>query len=75
MPFDKCPPGPWRLQSCARPDLVSFYPEKVMSTIDDEKLELVSGQNLLARGPDGDLGVDEIGGGVQLVEDAVQTEV
>jgi uncharacterized protein (DUF427 family) len=54
-------------------DLVSFYPEKVTITIDDEKLEAIPGQNVLAHGPDRNLSVDEIGG-IQLVVDQVAAE-
>jgi hypothetical protein len=54
-------------------DFVSFYPEKVTVTIDDEKLEPVRGQTVLAHGPDRNLSVDEIGG-IQLDEDPVPAE-
>jgi uncharacterized protein (DUF427 family) len=50
-------------------DTVSFYPEKVMVTIDGEKLEPVPGQDVVAHGPDRNLSVDEIGG-IELVEHA-----
>ena len=54
-------------------DLVSFYPEKVTMTLDGEKLEPASGQNVLPHGPDRNLSVDEIGG-IQLAEDGVIAE-
>ena len=54
-------------------DLVSFYPEKVTVTIDGEKLEPVSGQNVVAHGPDRNLGVDEIGG-IERVEHATSAQ-
>lgn len=47
--------------------MVSFEPEKVEITIDDQKLEPVPGQTVLAHGPDRNLGVDEVGG-IDLVE-------
>jgi PAS domain S-box-containing protein len=53
-------------------ELVSFYPEKLTITIDGEKLEPVSGQNVVPHGPDRNLSVDEVGG-IQLVEDAAGT--
>jgi uncharacterized protein (DUF427 family) len=54
-------------------ELVSFYPEKLTITIDGEKLEPATGQNVLAHGPDRNLSVDEVGG-IQLVEDAAPAE-
>jgi uncharacterized protein (DUF427 family) len=54
-------------------DFVSFYPEKVTITIDDEKLEPVAGQTVISHGPDRNLSVDEIGG-IQLVEDPVSAQ-
>jgi len=54
-------------------DLVSFYPEKLMITLDGETLEAAPGQNVIAHGPDRNLSVDEIGG-IQLVEDAATAE-
>jgi uncharacterized protein (DUF427 family) len=48
-------------------DLVSFYPEKLEITIDEEKLEAAPGQNVIAHGPDRNLSVDEVGG-IQLTE-------
>jgi uncharacterized protein (DUF427 family) len=54
-------------------DLVSFYPEKLTITLDGEKLEPASGQNVLPHGPDRNLTVDEIGG-IQLPEDRVIAE-
>jgi uncharacterized protein (DUF427 family) len=54
-------------------DLVSFYPEKLTITIDDERLEPAAGQNVLPHGPDRNLSVDEIGG-IQLLEDGVTAE-
>jgi hypothetical protein len=54
-------------------DLVSFYPDKVMITIDGEKLEPAAGQNVISRGPDRNLSVDEIGG-IQLGEDPAAAE-
>jgi uncharacterized protein (DUF427 family) len=47
-------------------DLVSFEPDKVTITIDDETLEPVPGQTVLPHGPDRNLSVDEVGG-IQLV--------
>jgi uncharacterized protein (DUF427 family) len=54
-------------------DLVSFYAEKLAITIDDETLEPVPGQEVIAHGPDRNLSVDEIGG-IRLVEDATPGE-
>ena len=48
-------------------EFVSFYPEKLTITIDGEKLEPVSGQTVVAHGPDRNLSVDEVGA-IQLVE-------
>jgi hypothetical protein len=47
-------------------DLVSFEPDKVTITIDDERLEPVPGQTVLPHGPDRNLSVDEVGG-IELV--------
>jgi uncharacterized protein (DUF427 family) len=54
-------------------DLVSFYPEKLAITIDEEELVPAPGQTVLPHGPDRNLSVDEIGG-IQLVEDAATAE-
>jgi uncharacterized protein (DUF427 family) len=54
-------------------DFVSFYPEKLTITIDDEKLEAAPGQTVLPHGPDRNLSVDEIGG-IQLEEEPVIAE-
>jgi uncharacterized protein (DUF427 family) len=54
-------------------DLVSFYPEKLMITIDGEKLEPAPGQTVIAHGPDRNLSVDEVGG-IELVGDAATSE-
>jgi uncharacterized protein (DUF427 family) len=48
-------------------DLVSFEPDKVTITIDDERLEPLPGQAVLPHGPDRNLSVDEVGG-VQLAD-------
>jgi len=47
-------------------DLVSLESDKLMITIDGEKLEALPGQTVLPHGPDRNLSVDEIGG-IQLV--------
>jgi uncharacterized protein (DUF427 family) len=54
-------------------DLVSFYPEKVTITIDGEKLEAASGQNVISHGADRNLSVDEVGG-IQLEEETAAAE-
>jgi uncharacterized protein (DUF427 family) len=43
-------------------DFVSFYVEKLVVTLDGEKLEAVPGQNVVPHGPDRNLSIDEIGG-------------
>lgn len=43
-------------------DLVSFEPDKVEVTLDDERLELEPGQNVTAHGIDRNLSIDEAGG-------------
>lgn len=48
-------------------DLVSFEPDKVTVTLDDERLALAPGQTVIPHGPDRNLSVDEVGG-IQLVE-------
>jgi hypothetical protein len=55
-------------------DLISFYSEKLTITIDGEKLDPVPGQTVIARGPDRNLSVDEIGG-TELVEEALTAEL
>jgi uncharacterized protein (DUF427 family) len=42
-------------------DLVSFEPDKVAVTLDDERLELEPGQNVTAHGIDRNLSIDEAG--------------
>jgi uncharacterized protein (DUF427 family) len=51
-------------------DLVFFEPDKVTVTLDGETLEPAPGRTVVARGPDRNLAVDEIGG-VRLLEAAV----
>jgi uncharacterized protein (DUF427 family) len=54
-------------------DLVSFEPDKVTVTLDDERLELAPGQTVLPHGPDRNLSVDEVGG-IRLLEPATPAE-
>ena len=42
-------------------DLVSFEPDKVEVTLDDERLELEPGQNVTSHGIDRNLSIDEAG--------------
>jgi uncharacterized protein (DUF427 family) len=42
-------------------DLVSFEPDKVAVTLDDERLELEPGQNVTAHGIDRNMSIDEAG--------------
>ena len=42
-------------------DLVSFEPDKVAVTLDDERLELEPGQNVISHGIDRNLSIDEAG--------------
>jgi uncharacterized protein (DUF427 family) len=42
-------------------DLVSFEPDKIAVTLDDERLELEPGQNVTAHGIDRNLSIDEAG--------------
>ena len=42
-------------------DLVSFEPDKVAVTLDDERLELEPGQNVMSHGIDRNLSIDEAG--------------
>lgn len=54
-------------------DLVSFYPRKVTVTLNGERLEEAPGRNVISRGPDRNLSVDEVGC-IQLVEDVATAE-
>jgi uncharacterized protein (DUF427 family) len=48
-------------------DLVSFEPDKVAVTLDDERLRLEPGQNVTSHGIDRNLSVDEAGGLLSVV--------
>ena len=41
--------------------MISFEPDKVEVTLDDERLELEPGQNVTPHGIDRNLGIDEAG--------------
>jgi uncharacterized protein (DUF427 family) len=43
-------------------DLVSFEPDKVAVSVDDQRLELEPGQNVISHGIDRNLSIDEAGG-------------
>jgi uncharacterized protein (DUF427 family) len=51
-------------------DLVSFEPDKVAVTLDDERLELEPGQNVTAHGIDRNLSIDEAGALVSMAATA-----
>ena len=53
----------WRVAEAGAQAVVrSFAPDKVTVTIGGEKLEPAPGLDLVPRGPDRDLSVDEVGG-------------